>query len=122
MLRTISLNNLKEVHKSECPYHGADGMRPGVIPVGRDLRARSDGGGQLKSTGATTVIARKLRIGGVGDGVAKDQMDHSCQKKKKKSTASKYYLLRGPGPFDGGLADRGVVWGPEQVNLFWFWF
>ena len=50
--------------------HGADGVRPDLVPVRCDGRAGSDGRGQLEGAGGTVVIARDLGIGGIGNGVA----------------------------------------------------
>ena len=51
-------------------YHGADGMRPDLVPVSGDGRASSDGGGQLESTRRAVIIASNLRVRRISDWVA----------------------------------------------------
>ena len=50
--------------------HRTDCVRPDLIPVGRDSRARRDSGSELKRARGAVVIAGNLGVGGVLDRVA----------------------------------------------------
>lgn len=51
-------------------YHGADGVRPRVVPVSGDGRTGLDVRGKLESTRGSIIVAGELSISGIGDGVA----------------------------------------------------
>ena len=50
--------------------HRTDCVRPDLVPVRRDGRARGDSGSQLKRTRGAVVVAGNLGVGGVLDRVA----------------------------------------------------
>ena len=55
-------------------YHGANGMRPDLVPVGGDLVAGLCGPRKLERAGRTVIVARNRGVSGVGDGVATGQV------------------------------------------------
>ena len=55
-------------------YHGANGMRPDLVPVGGDFVAGLCGSRELERTRRAVVVARNRGVSGVGDGVATGQV------------------------------------------------
>ncbi len=49
-------------------HHGADVVRPGVVPVSSDTYAGVDRSGELRVNGGSGIIAANVGINGTGDG------------------------------------------------------
>ena len=91
-------------------YHGANGMRPDLVPVGGDGGAGLDGSGELEGTRGTVIIARDGRVRRVLDRVAAH-----IQSAPHATTSIRRYVLARPGALNGGLAGGRVVGGPSLV-------